>query len=201
MENFEILKENLINRGFSVNIADSRDEAVELLKQLIPESASIGLPGTVTIRGLGIIEELKKSGSQIIDTWEEENPLRRHEQLNADVVLTSVNAITLDGLLVNLDGTGNRVASMCYGPKMVVAVVGSNKITKNLEDAIYRTKNVAAPLSYQRKNSRTPCAKTGVCHDCKTIKTKQCRVMVIHEGRPRGINEFHIILVKAELGY
>jgi len=201
MKNYENIIRNLENRGFSVNIVNNQEEAIKLLLQLLPQGFTIGVPGSVTIRQLGLIEKLTMLGYKVIDTWDNGDRVNRLEQLNADVVLTSSNAITEDGLLVNLDGTGNRVASLCFGPKKVIAVVGINKITKNLEEAIYRTKNIAAPLIYQRKSSGTPCEKTGYCHDCKTIKTKQCRVLVIHEGKPRGIEEFHIILVSENMGF
>jgi len=201
MENYEFLKRNLVNRGFLVRVVNNQEEVMPILKELIPEGVSIGIPGSITIRQLGIIEKFKMLGYRMIDTSDNGDRSKRLEQLNADVILTSSNAVTEDGLIVNLDGTGNRVASMCFGPKMVIAVVGINKVSKNLEEAIYRTKNVAAPLLYQSKNSNTPCQKTGYCHDCKTTKTKQCRVLVIHEGKPRGIEEFHIILVKEKLGF
>ncbi|KJS23625.1 MAG: hypothetical protein VR72_00500 [Clostridiaceae bacterium BRH_c20a] len=201
MENYEVLQRNLENRGFTVRVANSQEEVIPILKELVPEGAQIGIPGSVTIRQLGIIENFKMLGHKVIDTWDNGDRENRLKQLNADVVLTSSNAITEDGLLVNLDGTGNRVASMCFGPKKVIAIIGINKVTKNLEEAIYRTKNVAAPLLYKSKNSNTPCQKTGYCHDCKTTKTKQCRVLVIHEGKPRGIEEFHIILIKEKLGF
>ncbi|MFZ5943225.1 MAG: lactate utilization protein [Bacillota bacterium] len=201
MENYEVFEKNLTNRGFQLKVLDKTEELLPILKAIIPAGASIGIPGSVTIRQLGVAESFKTLGHKIIDTWENVDRTKRLEQLNADVILTSLNAITEDGLLVNLDGTGNRIASMCYGPRKVIAVIGKNKITKNLEEAIYRTKNIAAPQIYKRKKANTPCEKTGRCHDCQTVATKQCRVLTIHEGRTRGIEEFHIILIKEDLGY
>lgn len=197
----KLIADKLSKRGFLPYITSDSKETLNLIKSIIPISYSVGIPGSVTIREMGLDVELKKMGYQVVDVWEKEDREGRLKQLNADVVLTSVNALSKDGFIVNLDGTGNRVSSMCFGSREVIAVVGINKIAENLEEAIYRVKNVAAPLNYQRKNSQTPCSITGKCQNCNNIDTKQCRVLVIHEGRPRGIETFHVILVKESWGF
>ena len=202
MSNFDLnlLKKRLENRGFNVFIADDSANAIEIIKDLAQDCSNIGVPGSVTIRQIGIIEELEKLGKSLV-CIEDQSRESRLKQLNAEMLLTSSNAVSMEGFLVNLDGTGNRVAAMCYGPQKVISVIGTNKITENLEKAIYRVKNVAAPLNYQRKNAGTPCQKTGRCHECTHISNKQCRVLVIHEGKPRGFEDFNIIIVRESLGY
>ena len=197
----KLIANKLSKRGFLPYITSDSKETLNLIKSIIPISYSVGIPGSVTIREMGLDRELRKMGFQVIDVWERANRERRLKQLNADVLLTSVNALSKDGFIVNLDGTGNRVSVMCFGSREIIAVIGINKIAENLEEAIYRVKNVAAPLNYQTKNSQTPCSVIGKCQNCDNINTKQCRVLVIHEGRPRGIEKFHIILVKESWGF
>jgi len=122
------------------------------------------------------------------------------KQQRADFFLTSTNALTMDGKLINVDATGNRVSSMIFGPAKVIVIAGVNKLVKNLNEGLSRLKKVAAPKNCQRRKDPTPCAQDLVCHNCDT-PARLCRVTTIIEKRPWGIKEFTVILVGQELGY
>jgi hypothetical protein len=160
--------------------------------------------GSLTIRGLGILEKLEAEGYTIYDHWKpglsKENILEiRKSQMTSTLFLSSSNAVTLNGELVNIDGIGNRVNSINFGPGKVVLIVGYNKIVEDVQEAIKRIKNVAAPLNAKRLNMDVPCAKVGKCVDCNS-PNRICRVIVIHERKP-SLTDLHIILVGEELGY
>jgi hypothetical protein len=123
----------------------------------------------------------------------------RKGQLTCDVFFSSTNALTLDGKLVNIDGTGNRVASMIFGPGHVVLIVGANKITDDLQQAMIRAKHLAAPMNAMRLNLKTPCATTGYCSDCNS-EDRICKVTTIIEYKP-DLTNFTVILVGEEIGY
>ncbi|MEM0226541.1 MAG: lactate utilization protein [Thermofilaceae archaeon] len=195
--------EALRRNGFDARIAGDVVEARSLVLSLIPEGATVGVGGSVTIRELGVIEELERRGNRVIHHWlqapaEELMRLRRLE-LTADVFLASVNAVTIDGKLVSVDGMGNRVAATAFGPKRVVLVAGRNKLARNLEEALWRAKNVAAVLNSRRLGVRTPCAELGYCVDCDSPE-RICRAVLILERRPTGA-DYHVVLVNEDLGY
>jgi NAD-dependent dihydropyrimidine dehydrogenase PreA subunit len=121
------------------------------------------------------------------------------KQISAPVFLTSVNAVTLDGKLVNIDNTGNRVAAMIFGPEHVIAVVGRNKIVADVHEAVFRIKNHVTPANVRRRNDTTPCAADGKCHDCDS-PARLCRVTAILEKKTRGVGRFTVILVEEDLG-
>ena len=161
--------EALKKRGFDARYSDSFAEAKEVVIAMIPEGASVAIGGSVTLQDMGMLDELKKDKYNFIDRyaavpWEE--TLDRYRQgLLADVLLTSTNAITENGELVNVDCSGNRVAGMIFGPKKVIVVAGVNKIVKDIDAALKRLKEVA-PMNCRRINHDTPCRETGVCVDC-----------------------------------
>jgi len=196
----KLLKE----RGFSVHIAENREEAKKIVLDLIPKNASIGIGGSITIREIGVIEELERAGNKVMDHWkqglspEEEFEIRRAE-LMTDVFLSSINALTLSGQLVNMESTGNRVAAQIFGPKMVIVVVGRNKLVSDLAAAIWRIKNIATPLNAKRLNLDLPCVEEGYCIDCNHPK-KICRITTIFDAPPAKTS-FHVILVNEELGF
>lgn len=196
--------EALQKNGFAVSYVDTASLAREFILNIVPAGASVGIGGSVTIRQLDLLKEFKKRGNRVYDIWDRAlNP----EELKAtylahrtcDVFLCSTNAITLDGKLINVDGSGNRVSSMIFGPGKVIVVAGINKIVTDIEAGIKRAKSIVAPRLYQMKNSPAPCAKTGYCIDCN-LPAKQCRVITIIEGRPRANENFTIVLVNEELG-
>ena len=121
------------------------------------------------------------------------------KQINSPAFLTSVNAVTLDGKLVNIDNTGNRVAAMMFGPEHVIAVVGKNKVVTNVHEAVFRTKNHVTPTNTKRRNDNTPCAADGKCHDCDS-PARLCRVTAILEKKTKGVGGFTVILSEEELG-
>lgn len=196
----EALKKN----GFEVYHVDTAALAQDFILKIVPVGASVGIGGSVTIRQLDLPKEFKKRGNQVYDIWDQ---TLNAEELKAtylahrtcDVFLCSTNAITIDGHLINVDGSGNRVSSMIFGPGKVIVVAGINKIVTDVEAGIRRAKSIVAPRLYQMKNSPVPCAKTGYCIDCH-VPAKQCRVITIIEGRPRGNENFIVVLVNQELG-
>jgi len=193
----------LIKNGFDAVYVPTREEAAKKAIELVPENASVGVGGSVTIRELGIVDELKAKGHVIFDhflvnTAEEKNAARKG-QLTCDVFFASTNALSLDGKLVNIDATGNRVASMIFGPGHVVLVAGANKITDDLDQALLRAKQVAAPMNAIRLNRKTPCTMTGQCGECMS-EEKICNVTTIIEHKP-NLTPFTVIVVGEEIGY
>ena len=187
----------------AVYVKTKEDAAREIWKQITPKQR-IGVGGSLTIRGLGILEKLEAEGYTIYDHWKPgssiENVLEmRKSQMTSDLFLSSSNAITLNGELVNIDGIGNRVNSTNFGPGKVILVAGYNKIVEDVQEGIRRIKNVAAPLNARRLNIDVPCAKVGKCVDCNS-PNRICRVIVIHERKP-SLTDILIILVGEELGF
>ena len=200
----ESLCKKLNHRGYQAQFCADENAAVESVLGLIPEQASIGIPGTVTIRQLGLVEKLSARGNKIFQHWDpslkpEEKNQRFLDANGADWFLTSSNAITLSGDLVNIDGTGNRIAAMSWAPGKILYVIGMNKICSDLQSAIERVRNFATPPNCVRLNGQTPCAKLGHCANCD-VPERVCRMLTIMERPPFG-RESHILLVGANLGY
>ncbi len=193
---------------FKVLVASSKKDAVEKVLGLIPLDAKVGVGGSVTVRELGLIEALRERGNRVVHHWRFDVPIEGWlpfmvEAHNSDVYLCSSNAVTEDGKLVNVDSTGNRVASMIFGPKRVVVVVGWNKIVRNVEAGLKRLKEVAGPLNAKRHNIRElPCVKTGVCTDCDSPK-RICRAITILERAPNRVRKpkITVVLVAEKLGF
>lgn len=199
--------EALERRGFKAFVARDRGEALGKVLELIPGGAKVGIGGSLTVREVGIPEALEARGCRIVHHWipgispERDMALRR-EALTADFYLTSANAITEDGLIVNMDAVGNRTSAMTFGPSNVIIVAGLNKIVKGLDGAIERIRNIAAPLNASRLKRNVPCAKEGKCVDVKEgcdSPDRICRVMTIFERRPTRTNAF-VILIGEALG-
>ena len=201
-------KEALERNGFRVLVASSKVDAVEKVLGLIPVEAKVGVGGSVTVRELGLIEALRERGNRVVHHWLPDFSIEGWlsfmvEAHNSDVYLCSSNAVTEDGKLVNVDSTGNRVASMIFGPGRVVVVVGWNKIVRDVESGLKRLKEVAGPLNAKRHNIRElPCVKTGVCTDCDSPK-RICRVITILERAPNRVRKpnMTIVLVAEKLGF
>jgi len=196
--------ERLAAHDFKAIYVKAKVEAVqEILKQITP-GMKIGIGGSVTLRELGILEKLEAQGYTVYNHWKpglsRESMLEiRKSQMTSDLFLSSVNAVTLNGELVNIDGIGNRVNSTVFGPGKVVLVAGYNKIVDDVQEGIKRIKNVAAPLNAKRLNIDVPCAKLGKCVECNS-PNRICRVIVIHERKP-SLTEMLVILVGEELGF
>ena len=196
--------EKLKAHDFEALYVKTKEEAVKEIRKYIIPDMKIGVGGSVTIRELGILDELRARGNVIYDHWipglsKEESLRFRKSQMTSDLFLSSINAITLNGELVNIDGAGNRVNGTIFGPGKVILVVGYNKIVEDVQEAIKRTKNVAAPINAKRLSIDVPCAKVGKCVDCNS-PNRICRVVMIHERRP-FLTDMLIILVGEELGY
>ena len=197
----------LMKNGFEALCVPDKEEAVSRILELVPGDALVGLGGSVTLREMGLPEALRNRGNEVADHWEarergasaaEVLEVRR-AQMNSDVFVTSTNAVTEAGELVNIDGGGQRVAAMIFGPRKVIVVAGANKIARDLEEGLHRARNVAAPMNAKRLNRRTPCAVTGACSDCES-EERICNATTIIHRRPRN-TETTVILVGEKLGY
>ena len=196
--------EALKKRGFEARYCETVTEAAEAVLGLVPAGARVGVGGSLTIRELGVLETLGERGHEVIHLWypnlsREENVRLRREELTSDVFLTSANAVTLKGQLVNVDGVGNRVGAMAFGPARTVVVAGANKVVRDVDEGLERIKRVAAPLNCIRYAAKTPCAVTGVCTDCDS-PDRICVVYSIIDRRPM-LSDVAVIMVGEELGY
>ncbi len=188
-------------RGFHCTFVENAAEAQALALQKIG-SRSVGFGGSKTVNDLGIYELLQAQGNPVYWHWKVEAS-RKREMLElaekTEVYLCSTNAITEDGRLINIDGTGNRAAAMFFGPPTVLVIAGINKLVKDYDEAIARIKRDACPANARRLGLSTPCAITGHCTDCKG-KARMCNVTTIMEYPTRYVEDFEIILVNEKLG-
>ena len=197
----------LERKGFDVQFYPTAEEALAGVLGMVPEGASVGLGGSVTLREMGLVDALEARGVEVANHWKagregaspEEIMAIRRAHINSDVFITSTNAVTETGELVNIDGTGQRVAAMIFGPKKVVVVAGVNKIAEDLEEGLWRTSNVAAPMNARRLHPKTPCAETGECSDC-VAPGRICGITTIIHRRPRK-TPLTVVLVGEKLGY
>ena len=190
----------LESRNMKGYYAASKEEALKTALSLIPEGSSVTMGGAMSAHEIGLVSALKEGNYRFIDRDRSED--KRAAMLaayDADFFLSSVNAMTDDGVLVNIDGNANRVSAICQGPKQVLFIVGMNKICGDLDGAMKRARNVAAPTNAQRFGLSTPCAKTGKCMDCKSPDTICCQFLVTRFSRHAG--RIHVILVNDFLGF
>ncbi|MDR1732744.1 MAG: lactate utilization protein [Synergistaceae bacterium] len=193
----------LQKKGYeAVSVATKEAALAEVLK-LIPSGASVGVPGTVTIREIGAMEKLAEQGCTIYHHWQPGlTPEARMQVLDnenhADYFLTSANAITRDGKIVSVDGNGNRVSGMAWGRGVLIFVIGVNKVVPSLEAALDRVHAASIPNSL-RLNENPPCLQTGYCLDCDS-PSRVCRALLILE-RPVNGRKTHVIMVGENLGY
>lgn len=189
-------------RGFEAYYVSTAEEAREKALELIPENSVVSWGGSMTIDEIGLKQAVIDRGCKVINRDEAESPEERMElmrkALTCDVFLMSANAISEDGQLVNIDGNGNRVAALCFGPKEVIVAAGMNKVAGNLEEAYARARKFAAPVNAQRFNLATPCGKTGLCADCLSPECI-CSQMVVTRRASGG--RIKVILVGADLGF
>lgn len=196
--------EALVKNNFQAAYCQTKQEAVEQILALIPGEATVGIGGSWTVGELGLLDKLAARGNTMFNhglpnlSAETRLELRR-KQLTCDVFLTGTNAVTMDGRLVNTDGIGNRVASMIFGPKKVVIVVGVNKIVKDVAEAEQRIRLYAAPINNKRLNTPNPCTTTGECMNCQG-PTRICNVTTIISKRP-VLTDIHIVVVGEDLGF
>lgn len=201
--------EALKRKRFEAVYVENRKEALHSILQRVPSHVTVGAGDSLTLKQIGVFEELKRRGFTLF--WPFDENVAKEERRNvakkallADVFLSGSNALTTDGKIVNVDASGNRVAGMIFGPKKVIIVAGVNKIVKNVEEALERIRKVAAPLNARRIREERdwellPCAETGECMDCNA-KNRICNVTTIIEGKPRTI-DLTIIVVGEKLGF
>lgn len=188
------------NQGYIVKTFDKSSDIIEELLRDVLEEESVGFGGSSTINELGIYEELENRGNKVYWHWKSSNKEDALSKArNADIYMASVNAITEDGKILNMDGTANRIPSMIFGHKKVILIIGKNKICKDYEAARDRIRNIAAPKNAVRLNLRTPCAITGKCNDCDSPQ-RMCKVESIFHRKPGG-SSIYLYLVDEELGY
>lgn len=196
------LVENLKKRNMDAYYCATKDEALAKALELIPEGDVVSWGGSETLNQIGLIEEVKKR-NKVIDraaaaTVEEKQELM-HQALLCDTYLMSSNAVSQDGQLVNIDGNGNRCAALIYGPKSIVMVVGMNKVAADLDAAMSRARNTAAPANVQHfPGIKTPCAVTGVCANCMSPETICCQFVITRFSRVPG--RIKVVFVGESLG-
>lgn len=198
----QVLMQNLKKRHFEAFYCESRTAALEKALELIPEGASVGWGGAMSAQQIGLMDALAERNVKLLDRSKAETPQERDrlmkQCLTADVFLTGANALSLDGQMVNIDGNGNRVAAIVYGPDSVIVVAGMNKVCDTLEQAVQRARSVAAPANSQRFSIAAPCNSTGSCHDCTSVDCICNQILITRHCRPAGRIKF--ILVGEELG-
>ncbi len=198
----EILVKNLKSRHFDACYCTTKEEALAKALSWIPEGASVSWGGSLTAQQMGLLDVVKNGNYHAIDrfagTTPEEKERISREGMFSDVFITGANALSLDGQMVNIDGAGNRVAAMIFGPKSVIVVAGMNKVVDTVEDALRRARTVAAPKNKQRFANVTPCDSTGICADCKAEGCICNQIVITRHCRPVGRIKF--ILVGEDLG-
>ena len=199
----QILVKNLKSRHFDASYCADREEALKKALELIPEGAVIGWGGVTSAQQIGLMDALNAGNYRTIDrdkcATAEEREQAARDCFSADVFLTGANGLSLDGQMVNIDGTGNRVGAIVYGPKTVLVIAGMNKVEDTLEAAINRARTVAAPMNQQRFLLENPCTVTGTCADCKSESCICNQIVITRHCRPAGRIKF--ILVGEELGF
>lgn len=199
----EILAQTVIkgleSRNMSGYYAADKEEAVKKELEVIGKGSTVAMGGCQSAHEIGLIQALEEGDYNYIDR---SNMTPRESLMaayDADVFLSSANAMTNDGIMVNIDGNSNRVSCIAQGPKKVVFIVGMNKICSDLDEAMKRARNVAAPANAQRFDVKTPCKVTGKCADCKSPDTICCQFLITRYSRHEG--RIHVILVNDTLGY
>ena len=200
----ELLAQKIIkglqSRNMTGYYAKDREEAKRIALSLIPEGSSVTMGGALSAHEVGLVEAVNTGSFRFIDRAAYENP--REAMLaayDADWFLSSANAMTEDGVLVNIDGNANRVSCIANGPKHVLFIVGMNKICSDIDGAMKRARNVAAPINAQRFGLNTPCSKTGACMNCKSPDTICCQFLITRFSRHK--DRIHVILVNDTLGF
>ena len=190
----------LESRNMRGYYAANKEEALKIALGLIPERSSVTMGGGMSVHEIGLVNVLKLGNYDFIDRDAVED--KRAAMLaayDADFYLSSANAITSDGVIVNIDGNANRVSAIAQGPKKVIFIVGMNKVCGDLDFAMKRARNVAAPINAQRFGLKTPCTKTGACMDCKSPDTICCQFLITRFSR--HADRIHVILVNDNLGF
>ena len=195
--------EALNKRYFEAYYCSGRAEALEKILELIPQGHVVSWGGATTVDELGVKDALRQRGQAVIDRDTAKDAQERQEMLKkaltCDTFLMGSNAVSADGQLVNIDGTGNRVAALCFGPSQVIVVAGMNKVAGDLDGAMRRAREVAAPINAQRFQLKTPCSVNGLCADCKGPDSICAQIVTTRFCKPAG--RIKVILVGEDLGF
>ena len=195
--------EALNKRFFEAYYCSDRESGLQKVLELIPQNHVVSWGGTSTVDELGIKDALRQRGQAVIDRDTAKDAQERKEMLKksltCDTFLMSSNANTYNGELVNIDGTGNRVAALCFGPDQVVVVAGMNKVAGDLDDAMGRARQVAAPINAQRFQLKTPCSVNGLCGNCKGADCICAQIVTTRVCKPAG--RIKVVLIGEDLGF
>jgi len=197
------LLEKFKKRRFEAYYCETKDDALKKALEIIPKDSVVSFGGTMTVKEIGLADALRKGEYKLIDREEaknaEEKAFITRQAMDCDYYLMSTNAFTAEGELVNIDGNGNRVAALCYGPKNIIVIAGMNKLAEDRENGIWRVQNVASPQNTVRLEKKTPCAITGECGDCYGDSSICSQILITRRSHEKG--RIKVILVGEELGY
>ena len=196
--------EGLKNRNMTGYYAASKEEALKIALSLIPEGSSIARGGTMSMNEIGLTQALEEGNYNFTNREKiTDKAIKRQAELDAydsDFFITSVNAMTQDGILVNIDGNANRVSAIAYGPRKVICIVGMNKVAGDVDSAMKRARNTAATANMQRFAAlNAPCKKTGTCMNCMSPDTICCQFLITRHSMHK--DRIHVILVNDNLGF
>ncbi len=197
--------QSLENNNIAALYAETADDACLQVLHRIPEGSKVGYGGSLTLDQLGLKETIRKGKynllyRQLYGMSEDEQDKVRRESLFSDVFLMSTNALTMEGHLVNIDGIGNRVAALIFGPPKIIVISGVNKIVPDYEAAVYRIKNHVAPIHAKRRNKNLPCAETGFCVNCHSPERFCNALVVIEHQYLKNKDRITVVIVGEELG-
>ena len=198
MPNIEKLTKNLLQEGFLVSRFATGEDACAYLNRAI-DGVSVGFGGSQTVRELGLYDQLSAHNACYWH-WDKANNVIPAEATNADVYICSLNGVSENGGLINIDGGGNRVSSTLYGHKKVYFIIGINKIAPDYDAALWRARNIAAPLNAKRLEKKTPCVKTGRCMNCSSPE-RICKALVVLWEKPVLAGEMEVVIIDQDLGY
>lgn len=199
----EILVKNLCSRHYEAYYCETKAEALDKALELIPRGATVGWGGAMSAKQIGLLDAINAGEYNAIDRDKTSTPEERKKAMKscllADVFITGANALSLDGQMVNIDGVGNRVAAIVYGPESILVIAGMNKVMDTLEAAVIRARTIAAPMNKQRFPHQTPCEITGACGDCKSEGCICNQILITRNSKPAG--RIKVILVGEDLGF
>lgn len=204
LKRIERTRKNLEKNNISTHLAKTSSELMEIIESLVSPNSSVSVGGSMSLFESDVLSHLRSGRYHFLDRYQEGLTPEDIQNLyirsfGVDAYFASSNAVTEDGLLYNVDGNGNRVAAITYGPKKVILIVGVNKIVKDLPEAIARNKSISAPANAMRLNTETPCKTTGKCEECKS-PSRICCTYTVH-GFQRIANRIHVIFLNENLGY
>ena len=198
----ELLVKNLLSRHYEAYFCETKEQALEKALELIPKGATVGWGGAMSAKEIGLLDAMNNGEYNAIDRDKTSSPEERKQAMKncllADVFITGANALSMDGQMVNIDGNGNRVAAIVYGPESIIVVAGMNKVMDTLEAAVIRARTIAAPMNMQRFDLQTPCAVTGTCGDCKSEGCICNQILITRNSKPAA--RIKVILVGEDLG-